>query len=73
MQGSEKEEAREIEVIWSGEEMAEGAWRYTLGPGTTHHMALGQRSRTCFHKFRLMDLRQTGSMLASAAPAASLG
>lgn len=63
LQGSEKEEAREIEFIWSDEEMAKGAWRYTLGPGTAHHMTFGQRSRTCFHKFRPMDLRQTGSCL----------
>lgn len=37
--------------------MAERSWRYTLGLGTAHHMVFGERSRTCFHKFRLMDLR----------------
>lgn len=58
VQGSEKEEARETEAIQGGQEVAEGAWRCIPGPDTAGYLALGQRSRTCFYKFRPMDLRQ---------------
>lgn len=46
LQGTKKEEGREAET-------ARASWRRSLGPRC--HWALGERPRTCLHKFRVTD------------------